>query len=169
MNTELLLPINLPGTPAETDVAELSQRMTNFVTTVRQDTYEIYVRLDDAQDDMLLMSGRLNMLFRDRHAHAHTALLMEREARLSREVWGRSMDASDTTRSEVRALRTTILAQQTEIAALRAVDRARQAQLVETLRLMSTLQTQVTALQGQQGPVSGPAKPEILEEAGSSS
>ncbi|GJW10752.1 hypothetical protein Tco_1576579 [Tanacetum coccineum] len=35
---------------------------------------------------------------------------------------GRSMDASDTARSEVRALRTTVLAQQMEIAALRAAD-----------------------------------------------
>ncbi|GJU43320.1 hypothetical protein Tco_1200586 [Tanacetum coccineum] len=74
--------------------------------------------LDD--EIRLLMSGRLNTLFRDKRAHAHTALLMEREARISREAWGWSMDASDTTRSKVRALRTTILAQQTEIAALRA-------------------------------------------------
>ncbi|GKE09694.1 hypothetical protein Tco_1413245, partial [Tanacetum coccineum] len=103
--------------------------MTDFVTTVRQDTYEIYGRLDDAHDDRLLMSGWLNMLFRDRRAHTHTALLMEREARLSREAWRRSMDASDTARSEVRALRTTVLTQQTEITALRAADRARQAQL----------------------------------------
>ncbi|GJW25129.1 hypothetical protein Tco_0038940 [Tanacetum coccineum] len=58
-----------------TDVAELSQRMTDFVTTVRQDT-----------------------------------------------------------------------GQQAEIIALRAADHARQAQFVETLRLMSILQTQVTAL-----------------------
>ncbi|GKF84739.1 hypothetical protein Tco_0249637, partial [Tanacetum coccineum] len=65
-----------------------------------QDTDEIYGRLDDAQDDRSLMSGRLNMLFRDRRAHAHTSLLKEREARLSREAWGRSMDASDTARSE---------------------------------------------------------------------
>ncbi|GKE44477.1 hypothetical protein Tco_1471761, partial [Tanacetum coccineum] len=106
---------------------ELSQRMTDFVTTLRQDTYEIYERLDDAQDDMLLMSGRLNMLHRDRCAHARNALLIKREARLSREAWGQSMDASDTARSEVRALKTTVLAQQTEIAALRAADRARHA------------------------------------------
>ncbi|GJZ47231.1 reverse transcriptase domain-containing protein [Tanacetum coccineum] len=75
-------------------------RMTDFVTTVEHDTYEIYGRLDDAQDDRLLMSGRLNMLFKDRRAHAHTALLMEREARLSREAWGRSMDASNIARSK---------------------------------------------------------------------
>ncbi|GKC16996.1 hypothetical protein Tco_1013778, partial [Tanacetum coccineum] len=29
------------------------------------------------------MAGRLNMLYKDRRAHAHTALLMEREARMS--------------------------------------------------------------------------------------
>ncbi|GKE92611.1 hypothetical protein Tco_1573706 [Tanacetum coccineum] len=55
------------------------------------------------------------------------------------------MDASDTAHSKVRALRTTMLAQQTEIVALLAADHARQAQLVETLRLMSTLQTQKIA------------------------
>ncbi|GJT15409.1 hypothetical protein Tco_0874115 [Tanacetum coccineum] len=55
------------------------------------------------------------------------------------------MDTSDTTRSDVRALRTTILAQQTKIAALRAADHARQAQLVETRTLMSILQTQKMA------------------------
>ncbi|GJW75066.1 hypothetical protein Tco_0134436 [Tanacetum coccineum] len=86
------------GTPVVTDVAELSQRMTDFVTTVRHDTDEIYGRLDDAQDDILLMSGRLNMLYRDRCAHARIALLMERKDRLYREAWGWLMDVSDTAR-----------------------------------------------------------------------
>ncbi|GKB92586.1 hypothetical protein Tco_0964858, partial [Tanacetum coccineum] len=62
---------------------------------------------------------------RDRCSRAYTALLMEREARLSREAWGWLMDASDTAHSEVRALRTTVLAHQTEIAAMQAADRAR--------------------------------------------
>ncbi|GJT05128.1 putative reverse transcriptase domain-containing protein [Tanacetum coccineum] len=130
--------VGLPGAPA-TDETELGKRLTDFVTTVRQDTDKIYGRLDDAQYDRSLMSGRLNMLFRDRRAHARTALLMEREARLSHEAW--AMDASDTAHSEVRALRTTVLAQQTEIAG-------------------------VMALQSQLGPASGPAQPEIPEEAG---
>ncbi|GKG43821.1 hypothetical protein Tco_0482914, partial [Tanacetum coccineum] len=52
--------------------------------TVRHDTNEIYVSLGEAQDNRSLMSGRLNLLQRDRRAHAHIALLMEREARLSR-------------------------------------------------------------------------------------
>ncbi|GJZ75282.1 hypothetical protein Tco_0639747 [Tanacetum coccineum] len=101
---------DMQGTIAATDVAGLSQRMTDFVTTVRQDTNEIYKRLDNAQDERLLISGRLNVLHRDSRAHARTARLMETEARLSREAWVQSMDASDTARSEVRALQTTVLA-----------------------------------------------------------
>ncbi|GKD94955.1 hypothetical protein Tco_1374792, partial [Tanacetum coccineum] len=42
----------------------------------------------------------------------------EREVRFSREAWRRSMEASDTTRSEVMALRTIVLGQQAEIVAL---------------------------------------------------
>ncbi|GJX80934.1 hypothetical protein Tco_0329083 [Tanacetum coccineum] len=131
----------MQGTPATgvTDVVEPSQRMTDFVTTVRQDTDEIYGRLDEAQEARVVLSGRLNLLYRDRRSHAYTALLMKREARLSREAWRRSMDASDTARSEVMALLTIVLGQQ------------------------------VTALQRQQGPARGPAQPEIPEEAGSSS
>ncbi|GJX42287.1 hypothetical protein Tco_0257277 [Tanacetum coccineum] len=83
-----------------TDVAELGQRMTNFVTTIRQDTNEIYVRLNDAHDDRSLMSGQLNLLRRDRRAHARTARLMKSKARASREAWVQSMDASDMARSK---------------------------------------------------------------------
>ncbi|GJV77307.1 putative reverse transcriptase domain-containing protein [Tanacetum coccineum] len=85
-----------------TDVVELGQRMTDFVTTVRQDTYEIYGRLDYAYDDRLLMSNQLNLL--RRRAHDYTTRLMEGEARASREAWVQSMDASDTTRSKMAAL-----------------------------------------------------------------
>nr|GEW43176.1 hypothetical protein [Tanacetum cinerariifolium] len=45
-----------------TDVAKLSKRITDFVTIVRQDTDEIYRRLDDVQDDRLLMSEALTLL-----------------------------------------------------------------------------------------------------------
>ncbi|GJT44958.1 hypothetical protein Tco_0953673 [Tanacetum coccineum] len=38
-------------------------------------------------DDRSLMSGQLNMLLRDRRAHARIARLMETEATLSREAW----------------------------------------------------------------------------------
>ncbi|GJV32598.1 hypothetical protein Tco_1392998 [Tanacetum coccineum] len=152
-----------------TDVAVLSQMMTDFVTAVRQDTDEIYGRLDDAHDDRLLMSGQLNLLRRDRRAHARMARLMEAEAKASREAWIQSMDASDTTRSEVSVLRTTVLAQQTEIGDLQASDRKRQAHLTEALTLLRTLQTQMAALQSQQRPARDPTHLDVPEEAGSNS
>nr|GFB86288.1 hypothetical protein [Tanacetum cinerariifolium] len=46
------------------------------------------------------LAGRLNMLFRDRRAHAYTRHLMETEARISREAWVRATDASDLVRGE---------------------------------------------------------------------
>nr|GEU68482.1 reverse transcriptase domain-containing protein [Tanacetum cinerariifolium] len=86
-----------------TNVAELGQRMTDFVTTIRKDIDEIYVRLDDAQDDILVMSGQLNLLRRDKRFHARTARLMKSEARASCEAWVQSMDASDMARPEKMA------------------------------------------------------------------
>ncbi|GJS29944.1 hypothetical protein Tco_0490564, partial [Tanacetum coccineum] len=74
-----------------------------------QDTDEIYTRLDDEQSQRQLLAVRLNMLFRDRRAHAYTRHLMETEARFSREAWRRSMDVSDLSYGEVMSLRTTIL------------------------------------------------------------
>ncbi|GJR79233.1 putative reverse transcriptase domain-containing protein [Tanacetum coccineum] len=93
----------------------------------RQDTDKIYGRLDDAQNDRSLMSGQVNMLRRDRRAHARTARLMDSEARLSRKAWVQSMDASDTAHFEM------------------------------------------AVLQSQQTPAREPARPEIPEEACSSS
>ncbi|GKB94552.1 hypothetical protein Tco_0980689 [Tanacetum coccineum] len=152
-----------------TEVAKLGQRMTDFVTTIRQDTDEIYGRLDDAQDDRSLMSGQLNFLCRDRRSHARTARHMKSKARASREAWVQSIEVSDTTRSEVRALQTMVLAHQTEIGDLQAADRRRQAQLIEGLTLLRIIQTQMVALQSQQRPARDPAHPDVPEEAGSSS
>nr|GEV45132.1 hypothetical protein [Tanacetum cinerariifolium] len=59
-------------------------------------------RLDDAQDDRLVMSGQLNLLRKDRRFHARMTRLMESEAIASREAWVQSMDASDTARSETQ-------------------------------------------------------------------
>ncbi|GKC51988.1 hypothetical protein Tco_1074733, partial [Tanacetum coccineum] len=106
------------------------------------DIDEIYGRLDDAQTEQQMVTSRVNMLVRDRRAHARIARLMEIEDRMSREAWGWSMDASDL-----------------------ASDRRRQTQLTEALKLMKTLQTQLTALQSRQGPARGPAQPDAPEEA----
>ncbi|GKB38914.1 hypothetical protein Tco_0883856, partial [Tanacetum coccineum] len=114
----------MQGAPASADT-DLGRHMTEFETRVRQDMDDIYTRLDDEQTERRLLAGRLNMLFRDRCAHARTARLMEVEARMSREAWGRSMDAGDLARAEVMSLRTTMLAQQSEIRELQSADHRR--------------------------------------------
>ncbi|GKE51774.1 hypothetical protein Tco_1486930 [Tanacetum coccineum] len=146
----------MQGTPVVTDVAEFSQRIIEFETRVRQDTVEIYTRLDNEQSKRQLMADRLNMFYRDRHAHARTAKLIETEARMSREAWGRSINASDLACAEVISLRTQVVAQQAVITEPQEADRRRQA-------------TQMTEFERQQGPAKGPARPDAPEEAGSSS
>ncbi|GKF73711.1 hypothetical protein Tco_0220043, partial [Tanacetum coccineum] len=61
--------MGMPGTPA-TDETELGRRVTNLVTTVRHDINEIYERLDDAQTERQMVTSQVNMLVRDRRAHA---------------------------------------------------------------------------------------------------
>ncbi|GJR83730.1 hypothetical protein Tco_0154515 [Tanacetum coccineum] len=89
----------LQGAPVSTDT-ELGAYMREFEFMVRRDTDEIYTMLDDEQSQRQLLAGRVNMLFRDRRALAHTRHLMETEARMSREAWRRSIDASDLARAE---------------------------------------------------------------------
>nr|GFB97437.1 hypothetical protein [Tanacetum cinerariifolium] len=149
----------LQGTPVSTDT-ELGGYVREFETRVRQDIDEIYTRLDDKQTERQLLAGRLNMLFRDRRAHAYTRQLMETEARMSREAWARATDASDLVHGEVISLRTTVLGQISEIRELQAADRRRRTVISELLRLdhrrstetsesRTALQGQITALQGQ--------------------
>nr|GFC96496.1 hypothetical protein [Tanacetum cinerariifolium] len=115
----------LQGAPVSNDM-ELGGYVREFESRVRQDMDEIYTRLDDEQTERQLLAGRLNMLFRDRHAHTYTRLLMEAEARMSREAWTRATDASDLVHGEVISLRTTVLGQISEIIELQAADRRRQ-------------------------------------------
>nr|GFD35192.1 hypothetical protein [Tanacetum cinerariifolium] len=69
-----------------------------------------------------------------RCAHAYTRHLMETEARMYREAWVRSTDASDLIHGEVMSLRTTVLGQMSEIKELQAADRRRQTVISELLR-----------------------------------
>ncbi|GJU30261.1 putative reverse transcriptase domain-containing protein [Tanacetum coccineum] len=168
---------------APTTLEGVNQRVTELVATVDQEDGIMYSLLEDAWEDRSLLRGRVNMLFRDRPYHRRTALLMEEEARVSRVAWAQSMDASDKARPEGMSLRTTVIAQQSEITELwaadrrrqavitemMAVDRQRQKWLIKALKLLKKLQAQMTEFQRNQGPANGPAQPEVPEEAGSSS
>nr|GFA94575.1 hypothetical protein [Tanacetum cinerariifolium] len=96
----------------------------SFVATMDREIMCDPVRESERQ----LLAGRLNMLFRDRRVHAYTHHMMETEARLSREAWVRSTDASDLVCEMLRA------------------DHRRS---TEIIGLRTALQGQVIALQGQ--------------------
>nr|GFC67007.1 hypothetical protein [Tanacetum cinerariifolium] len=180
----------LQGAPVSTDT-ELDGYVREFKTRVRQDTDEIYIRLDDEQTERQLLAGWLNMLFKDRRAHAYTRYLMETEARMFREAWVRATDASDLVHDEVMSLRTTVLGQMSEIKELQAADRMRQTVISKLMRIdlrrstkiselrtalqgqvtalqgqVTALQVQVTILQGQHGLAGSPTQSELPEEAG---
>ncbi|GKB55041.1 hypothetical protein Tco_0905794 [Tanacetum coccineum] len=110
------------------------------------------------------MAGRLNMLYRDRRAHARTCLLMEREARMSREDWD-----DPWTLAVITELQAADRRRQAMIKELLAADHRRQAQFIKALKLLKRLQTQMTEFERQQRPAKGPTQPNAPEEAGSSS
>ncbi|GJS18429.1 hypothetical protein Tco_0412901 [Tanacetum coccineum] len=114
----------------------------------RQTSRELGYGITDTWDDL------------DRPFHRRTALLMEEEARVSRAAWAQSMDACDQAADRRR---------QTVISDLLKADHRRQRQLVEALKIVKSLKTQMIELQRQQGPAKDPAEPELPEEASSSS
>ncbi|GKG26980.1 hypothetical protein Tco_0402683 [Tanacetum coccineum] len=83
--------------------------------------------------------------------------MIEREAKMAREAWGLSMDASDYARSDVMSLCTMIVGQCALISELQsadhrrhgvikellAADHQRQVQLTKALELLKGLQTQM--------------------------
>ncbi|GJR74322.1 hypothetical protein Tco_0086687 [Tanacetum coccineum] len=181
---------------APTTLEGVNQRVIELSSTVTQEDEIIYSHLMNATVYRALLElestwggvggvggGGGGLWDNDRPFHRRTALLIEEEARLSRAAWARSMDACDQVHSEGMSLRTTVMAQQSEIVELRAADQRRQTvisellkadyrrqrQLAETLKIVKSLKAQMTELQRQQGPAKDPAEPELPEEAGSSS
>ncbi|GJU27635.1 putative reverse transcriptase domain-containing protein [Tanacetum coccineum] len=65
---------------------------------------QIHVLLEDAQDDRALQRGRVNMLFKDRRFHHHTAMLLESEARHAREATSRNGDDNHDSRTGSRRI-----------------------------------------------------------------
>ncbi|GJY93796.1 hypothetical protein Tco_0509578 [Tanacetum coccineum] len=153
---------------APTTVEGVNQRVTDLATIVEEETTSMYGIMEDAQDDRSQLRGRVNLLYRDRPVHRRLAVMIEREAKMAREAWGLSMDASDYARSDVMSLRTTVVAQSALISELQSADHRRQrviselltsdhkrqVQLTKTLRLLKGLQTQMVEFQRQHGPAS---------------
>ncbi|GJS24014.1 hypothetical protein Tco_0452646, partial [Tanacetum coccineum] len=111
---------------APTTVEGVNQRVTDLATILKEETTSMYDIMEDAQDDRSQLRGRVNLLYRDRPVHRRLAVMIEREAKMDREAWGLSMDASDYARSDVMSLRTTVVAQSALISELQSADHRRQ-------------------------------------------
>ncbi|GJZ66228.1 hypothetical protein Tco_0622924 [Tanacetum coccineum] len=125
----------------------------NFVTTmdreIRRDSErDVGYGITDSWDKIVetLQGAPVSTDTEDRRAHAYTRHQIETEARLSKEAWKGSMDASDLARGEVMLLRTTILAQMSEIKELHDADRRRQAVISEMLRADQRRSTEMREL-----------------------
>ncbi|GKA07552.1 hypothetical protein Tco_0686776 [Tanacetum coccineum] len=116
-----------------------------------EETTSMYGIMEDAQDDRSLLRARVNLLYRDRPVHRRLAVMIEREAKMAREAWGLSMDASDCTFR---------LAQSALISKLQSADHRRQGVIRELW---------AADHKRQQGPAKGPAQPDAPGEASSSS
>nr|GFC48342.1 hypothetical protein [Tanacetum cinerariifolium] len=93
----------------------------------------MYGMMEEAQDDRSQLRGRINLLYRDMPIHRCLAVMIEREARMAREAWGLSMDASDNAHSDVMSLRTMLVAQHALILDLQAADQRRHGAIKELL------------------------------------
>ncbi|GJW14084.1 putative reverse transcriptase domain-containing protein [Tanacetum coccineum] len=118
---------------APTTLEGVNQRVTDLATIVEEETTIMYGIIEDAQDDRSLLRARVNLLYRDRPVHRRLAVMIEREAKMAREAWGLSMDASDYARSDVMSLRTTVVAQSALISELQSADHRRQRVISELL------------------------------------
>ncbi|GJX50300.1 hypothetical protein Tco_0277145 [Tanacetum coccineum] len=99
---------------APTTLEGVNQRVTDLSTIVEQETTIMY------------------------------AVMIEREAKMAREAWGLSMDASDYARSDVMSLRTTVVAQSALISELQSADHRRQRVISELLASDHKRQVQLT-------------------------
>ncbi|GJS73830.1 putative reverse transcriptase domain-containing protein, partial [Tanacetum coccineum] len=125
------------------------------------DEFYTQARMMQTGKETVIGPGSGYLLFRDRRTHAHTRQLMETEAGMSREAWGRAMDASDLAHGGVISLRTTVHAQMAEIAELQSAApkgstevATLQEQVTDSLQgTGDDISGQVTTFTGQQGPV----------------
>nr|GFA31834.1 putative reverse transcriptase domain-containing protein [Tanacetum cinerariifolium] len=129
---------------APTTLQGVNQRVIDHSTVVEHESTIMYGMMEEAQDDRSQLRGQVNLLYRDRPVHRHLAVMIEIEARMAREAWGLSIDASDNAHSDVMSLRTTLVVQHALILDLQATDRRRQGVIKELLAADHKRQVQLT-------------------------
>nr|GFA01043.1 hypothetical protein [Tanacetum cinerariifolium] len=135
-------------------VGEVNTRVTELAELHKHDTHDLYAILEDAQDSrtrisqrVAVESQRVDLLMEDRIAHQETIQIMEEEAYVAREVWAYSIGLSQAVHSELQTHQEQM--QQAEIAELRETDHRRQAQMIETLRVMGDMRREMGDMQAE--------------------
>ncbi|GKF68716.1 hypothetical protein Tco_0198395, partial [Tanacetum coccineum] len=82
---EVVAPMTLGGVNA---------RVTELTAVQEQDTQDIYAVIEDTQDRQTQIYQSVETLFDDSQYHYETARLLDQEALVSREAWGRSIEDS---------------------------------------------------------------------------
>ncbi|GJT27776.1 hypothetical protein Tco_0908051 [Tanacetum coccineum] len=126
----------------------VNTRVTELTAVQEQDTQDIYVVIRDTQDRQTQIYQSVETLVDDSQYHYETARLLDQEALVSREAWGRSIEVSYMIRSDIMALCSVVMGQHAVIAQLQAADsdHQRQVQLTKALKLLKGLQTQMADL-----------------------
>ncbi|GKE45658.1 hypothetical protein Tco_1472942, partial [Tanacetum coccineum] len=135
-----------------------------FVSTVdaevrRQGIREdLYTLLEDAQDgrtrisqQVAMDSQRVDLLMGDRVTLQETVFIVVEEAYASREAWAHSIGLSQGTliQTQHQVHKTRSQMQQAKMAELRETDRRRQAQIVETLRVIRDMRREMRDMQAE--------------------
>ncbi|GJV62006.1 hypothetical protein Tco_1468106 [Tanacetum coccineum] len=75
-----------------TALEEVKERVTDLVTTHRQDNEEFYTRHQDTQDNRSVLRARISTLERERRYHHSLVIAAEHEAIYARQAWTYAMD-----------------------------------------------------------------------------
>ncbi|GJZ32517.1 hypothetical protein Tco_0577953 [Tanacetum coccineum] len=132
-------------------VGEVNTRVTELAELHEHDTQDLYALLEDAQDSRSRISQRVDMdsqrvthqelqTHRD-HVYAHETHLQAHQTQL--QLQGTLIQ----TQHQVHETRSQM--QQAELAALRETDRRRQAQMVETLRVIRDMRREMSDMQAE--------------------
>ncbi|GKC55508.1 hypothetical protein Tco_1078253 [Tanacetum coccineum] len=131
---------------ALTTLEGVNTRVTELAAVQEQDTQDIYDMIEDTQGRQTQIYHRVETLVDDSQYHYETARLLDQEALVSREAWGCSMEVSYMARSEIMALRSIVMSQQTVILQLQAADLRSQTVTSEMLQADHMRQAEIAAL-----------------------
>ncbi|GJZ42201.1 hypothetical protein Tco_0589087, partial [Tanacetum coccineum] len=84
---------------APTTLEGVNTRVTELAETHKRDTQDLYAHLEDAHDSRAHLSGKVDILLEDRQFHQQTVMLIEDDARVSREKMPPKRRAATTTTS----------------------------------------------------------------------